>query len=409
MKSLFKSIVDYQKKYQKNSSVAPLLAYGNVGNPVWTPRRYDALTTEGYQKNVIVYRCVHLIARGLSSIPWLLYDNDKEIDQHPLLKLLNSPSPRQASSAFMEAVVSYFLLSGNSYIEAVYDAKGQPVELHPLRPDRMRIIPGHGGIPSAYEYSVNGHRKVLSCDSLSGYSSVLHLKSFHPLNDWYGMSPIEAAAQSIDQHNAVAGHNLSLLQNGGRPSGGLIIKPSANSRGMSEEQRTSLRQDLKEMYTGYHNAGQVLVLEGDCQWHEMGLSPKDLDFIEGKNLSAREIAQSYGVPPMLVGVPGDATFANYKEARFHLWEDTIIPLLEFIMAEFNLWLVPAFEEKLQISYNADAIPALSQRRESVWEKVAKAHFLTLNEKRQAIGYGPLEGGDVLTPHFYERNDHEKKI
>jgi HK97 family phage portal protein len=396
MKAYLKSLFSSQHSVTKKSSrLDTLLAWGHGGNPVWTPRRYDALAEEGYQKNVIVYRCVNLIARGLGSIPWLLYEGDKEINKHPLLDLLNSPNPRQAGSAFMEAVTGYLLLSGNSYIECVANTQGYPVELYCLRPDRIKVIPGSGCVPAAYEYSVGGQRKILSCDVLTGRSSILHLKTFHPLNDWYGMSPVEAAAQAIDQHNAVAGHNLALLQNGGRPSGGLIMRPSPHSGGMSEEQRESLRQDLRQIYAGNKNAGQILVLEGDCEWREMGLSPKDLDFIEGKNLSAREIAQAYGVPPMLVGVPGDATFANYREARFHLWEDTIIPLVEFLMAELNGWLASAFEENLSLSYDVDSVPALAPRREAVWSKIAAADFLTLNEKRQAVGYGPLPDGNTL--------------
>lgn len=313
LKSLFTKMGVFSRKM---SAVGPLLTCGMVGNPVWTPRRYDSLAVEGYQRNVIVYRCVNLIARGLGSVPWLLYRGETEVEAHPLLDLLKSPSPRQAGSAFMEAVTGYFLLSGNAYVEAVLDPQGRPLELYPLRPDRVKIIPGPGGLPAGYEYSVGGMHKTLSCDPLTGHSCILHLKNFHPLNDWYGMSAMEAAAQSIDQHNAVAGHNLALLQNGGRPSGGLIVRPAPHSRVANDAQMRSLRQDLQEMYAGHKNAGQILVLEGDCEWREMGLSPKDLDFIEGKNLSAREIAQAYGVPPMLVGVPGDATFANYREARF---------------------------------------------------------------------------------------------
>jgi HK97 family phage portal protein len=402
------SILNPQNRwYRKSSSIGPLIAYGTVGNPVWTPRRYDSLADEGYQKNVIVYRCVNLIARGLGSVPWLLYRGETEVDQHPLIDLLKYPSPRQAGSAFMEAVVGYLLLSGNTYIEAIFNEEGAPIELHPLRPDRIKIIPGTSGIPTGYQYSVGSSCKIIPCDPVTGQSCVLHLKNFHPLNDWYGMSPIEAAAQSIDQHNAVAGHNLALLQNGGRPSGGLIVRPNPHSRVMSDEQRNSLRQDLRDIYAGHKNAGQILVLEGDCEWQEMGLSPKDLDFIEGKNISAREIAQSYGVPPMLVGVSGDATFANYKEARLHLWEDTILPLLEFFVAEFNLWLVPFYEEGLYLNYNTDAIPALAQRREAVWSKIAAADFLTINEKRQAVGYGPIKGGDIVLNDSHTGKSNEK--
>lgn len=380
---------------QKASAVGSMAVTHIIGHPQWTPRRYDTLAEEGYHKNVIVNRCVTLIARGIASVPWLLYRGEHEINTHPLLTLLNSTSPRQAGSAFMEAVVSFLLLSGNTYIEAVFNEEQHPSELYVLRPDRMKVIPGPGGLPKAFEYTVNGQSKRIPVDPITGQSSILHLKLFNPLNDWYGMSPIEAAAASIDQHNAVSSHNLALLQNGGRPSGAFLIRPSPHMPSLTDAQRESLRNDIREVYEGTRNAGRALVLEGDFEWREMGLSPKDLDFIEGKNLSAREIAQAFGVPPMLAGVPGDATFANYREARFHLWEDTILPLLEFLLAEFNLWLTPFFDRDLRIYYDSDSIPALAPRREAAWNKIANADFLTINEKRQAVGYTPLPDGDVL--------------
>lgn len=384
---------------QKPSSVASVIACNTVGRPIWTPKRYDSLTKEGYQRNAIVYRCVNLIARGLASVAWLLYErkqNEKhELESHLVLDLLNSPSPYQAGSAFIESVVGYLLLSGNSYIEAILNEDGLPIELHALRPDRMQVIPGKDGTVEAFEYSVEGHRKRLYVDSVSKRSTILHLKNFHPLNDWYGMSPLEASAYAIDQHNEVGSHNLALMQNGGRPSGALLIRPGPNGQTLTNEQRETVRQDLKEIYTGTQNAGKIMIFEGECEWREMGLSPKDLDFIGGKNMSAREIAQAFGVPPMLVGVPGDATFANYREARFHLWEDTIMPLLEFLTTELNLWLLPYFGENLCLSYDIDSIPALAPRREAAWNKIAHADFLTVNEKRHAVGYSPIQGGDVL--------------
>lgn len=379
---------------QKASAAAPLMAYQSVGQPVWTPRRYDRLSEEGYKRNVIVYRAVNLIARGVASVPWRLYADHHELVTHPLLDLLHAPNDLQAGAAFMENVASYLLLSGNSYIEAMRLVDGRIGELYALRPDRVRVVPGRSGTPQGYEYTVNGQTVILK--STEGSTNVMHLKLFHPLNDWYGMSPLEAAACAIDQHNTVASHNLALLQNGGRPSGALIVGASTpHERALSEDERHELKNTLRTFYEGEHNAGRVMVLEGDFQWKEMGLSPRDLDFIEGKKLSAREIAQAYGVPPMLVGVPGDATFSNYREARYHLWEDTILPLLDHIIDEFNAWLCPAFGPGLRLGYNLDAIPALAPRREEIWSKYAGATFLTLNEKRKAMGYPPLEGGDVL--------------
>ncbi len=380
---------------QKQSQVSSVIAYNTLGRPVWTPKRYDTLSEEGYRKNVIVYRSVNLISRGVASVPWRLYNKNRELKDHPLLTLLHAPSPREAGSSFMEAMTSYLLLAGNAYIESILTNDGRVAELHPLRPDRMQIIPGRGGIIAGYDYTVNGQTQRLKTRQKNGFNRILHLKLFNPLNDWYGMSPIEAASCSIDQHNTVASHNLALLQNGGRPSGALVVGQGGDDIPMSEEQRHDLKSTLRHMYEGSQNAGRVLVLEGDFKWQEMGLSPRDLDFVEGKKISAREISQAYGVPPMLVGVPGDATFSNYREARYHLWEDTILPLLDHIIDEFNTWLVPQFGTGLRLGYDIDGIPALAPRREEAWSKFSKAPFLTINEKRQAMGYPPLKGGDVL--------------
>jgi HK97 family phage portal protein len=294
-------------------------------------------------------------------------------------------------------LTSHLLLSGNGYVETTYGPQETPVALFTLRPDRVSITTS-ASKEIAYTYEVNGQRLELPSTGATGEMTkaqalLLHLKLFNPLDDWYGMSPLEAAARSIDQHNAVSGHNLALLQNGGRPSGCLIVKTPHGV--LTEDQRTALRTQVRENYAGKTNAGKILVLEGDFEWKEMGLSLKELDFISGKKLSAREISQAFGVPPMFVGVPGDATFSNYKEARFHLWEDTILPILDMIVAELNGWLAPKFGQDISIEYNPDTIPALAIRREAIWARVAQATFLTCNEQRAALGYPPLPDGDVL--------------
>jgi len=383
-----------QKVETKESQVVSMIAGDQLGRPVWTPRNYEKLTQEGFQKNPIIFRAVSMISKGVASIDWKVKSDQHTLDEHPLLTLWSKPNPNQASSSFMEALVGYLLLSGNAYVEIVHDDHGVPLEMYLLRPDRVKIIPGAYGVPGAYEYTVGNKSRVIRVDQLDGRSPILHIKTFNPLNDWYGMSPIEAAAYAIDQHNEVSGHNLSLLQNGARPSGGLIFRGG----NLTPAQRDRLRSDLENYYSRSANAGRPFVLEGDFEWKEMGMSPKDLDFIEGKYLSAREIAQAYGVPSILVGVPGDATFANYKEARLHLWEDTILPIVDMLRGAFNQSVVPLFDdaaEGLMLDFDAESIPALAPKREAAWSKIANADFLTLNEKRKAVGYPPVEGGDSL--------------
>lgn len=373
----------------RKMATRPQMAMPSQLKAQWTSRQYAPLVKEGYEKNVIVYRCVSMIARGIAMVPWLVYEGDTELINHPLLQLFQHPSPGESGASFLESLTTSFLLSGNAFVYASIDEEGVPVQLHTLRPDRVRVVTDQGQVVG-YDYSVDG-----SVQRLKG-ADVLHIKSVHPLNDWYGLSPIEVAAMAIDQHNAVSTHNLALLQNGGRPSGVFIWKGNDDGWGLTDEQKQSIRDTITHVYSGQGNAGRIMVLEGDVEWKEMGLSPKDLDFSEGKHIAAREISQAFGVPPMLVGVPGDATYANYKEARFHLWEDTILPLLERFQDAFTHFIANRFDESLCFSYDVDGIAALAPRREATWRKLSEAPFLTENEKRQALGYSPTVTETTLT-------------
>ncbi len=379
--------------FKKNRHTAPSLKtyvpQGDWGSVA--PRSLSKYAYEGYQKNVIVYRAITLIAKSLASVPFVVDVGGKRILKHPLLDLFARINPDQSRATFLEAVASYYLLTGNAFIEMVKDDQGQPVEFYVLRPDRVEIVPHKTGGVKAYRLRIDGVERIIPANGEHG--ALLHLKTFHPTQEWYGLSPLEAAGLSIDQHNTVSSHNLSLLQNGGRPTGALLVKSGAY--GLDEVQRDSLQEGIDRLHRGANNAGRMVVLEGDYEWKEMGLSPKDMDFIEGKHQSAREIAQAFGVPPMLVGVPGDATFANYREARYHLWEDTILPLLDHFLAEMTLWLDGYFGTQNVLGYDLDAIPALSLKRDATWQKISTASFLTLNEKRQRLGFPPVVGGDAI--------------
>lgn len=384
----------------KSSDVGRLLAAYSVGQPKWTPRKYDEFAKEGYQKNVIAYRCIHIIAAGAASVPWLLYDGDNEVedDKHPLLTLLKKPNPQQGGADLFEAWYAFELIAGNSYMEGVGPNQGPPIELYTHRPDRMKVIPSNLGTPAAYTYQVGSDTKRWEMDPLTGEGPILHIKRFNPLDDWYGMSPIEAAAYGIDQHNAAGAHNLALLQNGARPSGGLKYKAPESGVGLSDDQMAGVRKMIDEKFRGPQNAGYIPILDGDFDWVDMSLSPKDMDWMAGRNLSARDICAAYGVPSMLVNVEGDATFANYKEARMALWEDTICPLLDRRIDALNNWLAPKFGDSLRLAYDEDAISALGPKREELWARVDKATFLSINEKREAVGYDKTDGGDdVMVP------------
>ena len=360
---------------------------------------FKAYANEGYRQNAIVFRCVNEIANGAASMGFKVFDGDNLLESHPLVSLLKRPNPLQAGVEYFQSLYSYLLLSGNSY--AVKSMVGSlPRELHLLRPDRMEVKPSSTSIPKGYCYKLNGKEvNYWEADPLTGESEIKHFKMWNPLDDYLGLSPLMAAAIDVDQHNMIAKHNIALLQNGARPSGAIIFKPTDDA-GMqtmlSDGQRQQISEDLRNRFQGSHNAGRPVLLEGDFDWKEMGMSPKDMDFLDQKNLTARDIALCFGVPSQLVGIPDAQTYANVQEARLALYEETIVPLARRIESDLNEWLAPAYGDRIRIEYDIDSVPALTERRRRIYENVVAAvreGIITRNEARDRLGYEPISGGD----------------
>jgi len=374
----------------KASRTSQVIALQSGGRARWTPRDYAALAREGYVKNAIVYRAVKLVAENVGGCAFLVEEGAETRDRHPLLDLIARPNPRQDGAQFLEAIATHLLLAGNAYVEAVA-VEGAPRELHVLRPDRMKLVPGADGWPEAYEYTVAG--RTVRFEQAAPLPPILHLSLLHPLDDHYGLAPLEAAAVAVDTHNAAAAWNKALLDNAARPSGALVFA-AAEGAVLSDGQFERLKRELADEYQGARNAGRPLLLEGGLDWKPMSLSPKDMDFMEAKHTAAREIALAFGVPPQLLGIPGDNTYSNYQEANRVFFRACVLPFANRIAAALGSWLAPAFGA-VRVIADADQIDALASDRAALWSRITDAPFLTLNEKRAVVGYGPLEGGDRL--------------
>jgi len=371
----------------KASRAQAAVAFYVGGRAVWTPRDYGALAREGFQKNAVVHRAVRLVAEAAASLPLVLKAEGRELASHPLLSLLTRPNPREGGQRFLESLYGHLMVSGNAYVEAA-SVEGSPRELHALRPDRMRVVPGPDGWPAAYEYAVGAQTIRFAVSAGEAVPPILHLTLFHPADDHYGLSPMEAAATALDIHNAAGAWNKALLDNAARPSGALVVGGAA----LTDAQFDGLKGELENNYQGAGNAGRPLLLEGGLDWKPLSLSPKDMDFVEAKAAAAREIALAFGVPPLLLGLPGDSTHANYAEANRAFYRQTVIPLVKRTAEALAHWLAPAYGEALQLEPDLDAIEALADERESLWRRVSAAAFLSEDEKREAVGYGRAPSG-----------------
>lgn len=352
------------------------------GEARWTGRSYAALSREGFMKNPVAHRCVRLVSEAAASIGFLAYQGAQEREGHPALILLARPNGAMTGADFLEALYGQLLLSGNAYVEAVAaGGRGslRAAALHLLRPDRVSVVTGADGWPSAYDYRAGTKARRIPLDGL------LHLKLFHPLDDHEGFAPLAAAQVALDLHNAAGRWNKALLDNSARPSGALVYQPKEGGN-LSADQYQRLKVELDEGYSGPMRAGRPLLLEGGLDWKSMGLSPKDMDFVEAKNGAARDIALAFGVPPMLLGIPGDNTYANYQEANRAFYRLTVLPLVTRTGASLSVFLGELTGEGVRLVPDLDTVAGLSAERDALWARVGAAAFLTDEEKREAVGY-----------------------
>jgi len=264
--------------------------------------------------------------------------------------------------------------------------------LHVLRSDRMSVVPGADGWPVGYEYAVAGRKHRF--DVSEGAPSICHIKSFHPQDDHYGLSPLQAAAQAVDVHNAASRWSKALLDNAARPSGAIVYKGAEGQGALGSDQYDRLVAEMEAHHQGARNAGRPMLLEGGLDWKPMGFSPSDMEFQKTKESAAREIALAFGVPPMLLGIHGDATFANYQEANRAFYRLTVLPLATRVSAAVAAWLARMAGEPFELRPDLDQVSALSAERDAQWARVAQAEFLTPAEKRDLLGLPALAQGDA---------------
>ena len=337
------------------------------------PFEYNQAVKRAYLDNPVAQRAVRLVAEGIGGAPLAPCDP-------ALAALLGATS---AGQSLLETLASQLLLHGNAYVQVVKDGAGLPVELYALRPERVSVVVGADGWPAAYAYKVGERNLTIPVLDEDASPNLIHIKGFHPADDYYGAGCLAAADQAVATHNAAAGWNRMLLENAARPSGALVYDPG-DGQGLSAEQFDRLKEELAQAYSGHGNAGRPMLLEGGLKWQALSLTPADMDFAALKAAAARDIALAFGVPPMLLGLPGDATYANYREANRALWRLTLLPLAGKILAALGEGLTTWFPEA-GLAIDLDRVPALSEDRERLWTQVGGAAFLSDAEKRALLG------------------------
>jgi HK97 family phage portal protein len=382
------------KKNHQTKVSKTLVIDSKYGTAHWPDRDYLNFAKDSYMKNVISFRCIFYIASSLASVDWGLYkksDTERiQITDHPIVNILKRANPDTSFTFLIQRLISFFLITGNAYIERVTVANGEIRELYALRPDKITIKTNKDtGVITEYVYDQKLNFPV---DPITKKSDILQIKSFHPLDDFYGLSITEPISREIDSSNEATEWQKKVFENEGRPGMAVFVHGF-----LTDAQWDRLEKQLNDKYRGSKNAGKTIVIEGEStgDMKPYSWTPKEMDWIESNRELSRKICNGYGVPPMLLGIPKDNTYNNMKEARAGFWEETIIYYLNLFKGEINNWIFET--DEIFIDYDLNKIPALEYKKELMWKRVENADFLTIDEKREMVGKEKLPNGmgDVI--------------
>jgi HK97 family phage portal protein len=388
----------FKRKSNSIGAVYPV----ELPDAIWTPQNYERLSKAGYEQNPAVKACVDLISETVASISWQLFQTSsgedaqpEEIDNHPILDLIHRPNDDQTEKQFKEEVMKNYLLAGNNFTYGIKPDTGPNVNgiakmMMNLKPHRVQIIQSNN-ITSpigGYKYSVRGRQPVRFKPE-----EILHIKDYHPTNDWYGLSKLGVVARAIDISNMIDEWHNKLLRNDCRPPGAWNYKGGQ----LTDEQQLALEKTIEEKFAGYKNVGKPPVLGGgEWEWIDFGITPRDMDHKSTAIHAMRQICGIFNVPSEVLWDTEQKTYSNYQEARKALYMETILPYCDMLAEEFTQWFKPSFQnENYFIGYDKNQIEAIQEDRQKKFDYLSKADFLEDNEKRNAVGYDELPYGNTV--------------
>jgi HK97 family phage portal protein len=399
MKTIFDG--EFETKSSKALGAYIPINFGGLRQANWMEWN-TANIDKAYALNAIVYTCIHEISTSAANVPFRVRDKEtKAFVTTELSRVLDNPNPLQDRTTFFENMYGFYLLKGNVGMEAApYTDQDAVTELYCIPFDKVRVVLNKRGMVNRYIVVDHTERslKEFRVSSTTGASKFMHMKTFNPSNMWIGQSPIEAVGKDVDIFRMTGDWNGSLVENAARPSG-VFSYDDKDGGILTEDAYNRLKVEIQSEYVGAKNSGTPILLEGGLQWQSTSLSPVEMDFLNSRAASARIVANALGYPSMLLGLSGDNTYNNQKEARLALWTDTLMPLCSKMgikLTDFFRKLGVLDSSRYEIIPDYEGIGALQPIRDKIWDRtVTGKDILTINERREMIGKGAIVGLDGI--------------
>lgn len=379
-------------KAEELSTTVPLNL--DIGSATYPDSNFESFAKEGYSKNEIVHACIRELATSAATPRYQVIapatdGGTIEIDRGLLYDLVNNPNPYSDWYSFIERLVTFLMVAGNSYVLKERAKNDQVSALYLLRPDRVTIVAGDYG-PERYVYTVGG--KDYSVEP----RNMCHLSLPNPAGDIYGLSPLQVLARNVNLDLNMTDFAKTYFQNAGVPSGLLKVK----KRLSTQDEASVIRSRWRSQFGGVNNFHRVAILDEDAEYQPMSNSPKDMALNDLHNLTESRICAVFGVPPILIGANVGlqrSTFSNYREARLAFHSETLEPLVARILRYFNRNLFNEYKGNESLSVDWTAMRSVLDDQAATTARINSLFtggVITLNEAREELGFNAIEDGSI---------------
>jgi len=358
-----------------------------------------------YTEACPVFTATKMIADAGSSIKLVIKDRKKDefIYSHPFLERLKNPNPFIDGELLLKEVISYYLLTGNSYLNVVQSLnKKDVIELNVFAPNKITIQKNQDdGYAGEYSYKNGNQNLVYTRNEQKKFvdkigNELIHLRDFNPnfsSDNLVGSSAFLGCQLEISQYVAASVHNNSLLKNQARPSGLLTYK---GNDPLMDNQVAKIREMIDNKMSGTSNAGKPAFLNGNFEWKQLSESIKDMDFPTLKKMVAESIYNAVKIPLPMVS-PDNMSFANMDAAKYAFYDNAVLPVVVRVLKFFtkNILSKYAGSENLELTFDPCSIDALESRKVDNALTISKSGVLAINEIRGRLGYESIDNGDSV--------------
>lgn len=344
-----------------------------------------------------IFSVIMLRARLISRQQIRFYDSDlpvkKEITGGVLPPLLRWVNPFWTRERLLMMTEMCLGLWGEAFWAVSRGRSGRPSELWWVKPTQMTPVPHPEKYLAGYLYQpANGGQPIPFATD-----EVVWMRYPNPLDEFSPLPPLAAARLAADAAGGMMRANKRLFDQGMIFGG--IVTPNGDRSTFSTEQAEDLERALERRHKGADRAHRWGVLRFDASVTQMGVTPRDSEWLAGLNATFRQVCRAYGIPSPLLNDLEHATLANLREFQKALWEHALQPECEFIAAEIREQLAPLVPSDGigHVAFDLSNVPALQESEQAVWDRERgqiEVGSLTINEWRTRRGMPPVEWGDV---------------